>query len=237
MILGEVHDNPEHHRRQAELITRLAPSAVAFEMLTPEQAAVANGTDRRDATLAEALGWAESGWPAWSLYEPVFQAAGDATIYGMALPRDDVSRAVKDGAATVFGPGADRFGLTAALPPAQQAEREAHQQAVHCNALPEFLLPGMVQAQRLRDAVFARTALKALEDTSGPVVVITGTGHARTDWGMPVALKHAAPAVIVVSVGQLEESPEDEAPFDQWLVSEPAPREDPCEGFSMSGDS
>jgi len=37
-LLGEIHDNPEHHVRQAEAIASLAPSAVVFEMLTPEQA-------------------------------------------------------------------------------------------------------------------------------------------------------------------------------------------------------
>jgi uncharacterized iron-regulated protein len=93
------------------------------------------------------------------------------------------------------------------------------------------MLPGMVEAQRLRDAVFARTTLEALADTGGPVVVITGTGHARKDWGMPVALRYAAPEAKVVSLGQLEAPPEDPAPFDLWRVSEPPPRGDPCAEF------
>src|SRR6056297_678930 len=39
VILGEVHDNRAHHEAQAELVARIEPAAVVFEMLTPEQAA------------------------------------------------------------------------------------------------------------------------------------------------------------------------------------------------------
>lgn len=234
VILGEVHDNPAHHRRQAELIAALSPSAVAFEMLSPAQAAIANGTSARDSRLAETLDWAASGWPDWSLYQPVFEALGHTPIYGMAVPRESLNTAVREGAAKAFGDGAAAFGLTAPLPPEQQAAREAHQQVVHCNLLPEALLPGMVAAQRLRDAAFARVAIRALEQTGGPVVVITGTGHARVDWGMPAVLKVAAPGLRVVSLGQLEARPTAVVPYDHWLVADPAPRDDPCEDFAAS---
>jgi uncharacterized iron-regulated protein len=233
IILGEVHDNPQHHRRQAELLTAIAPAAVAFEMLTPAQAATANATAVRDERLAEALDWAGSGWPDWSLYQPVFVAVGNTPVYGMAVPRESLNAAVTGGAASAFGEGAGDFGLTDPLPAAQQSEREAHQQAVHCNALPAAMLPGMVEAQRLRDAAFARTALEAHREAGGPVVVITGSGHARVDWGMPAMLREAAPEMRVVSIGQLEEQPAGAAPYDHWLVSEPAPRPDPCEGFAI----
>lgn len=232
VILGEVHDNPAHHSNQAELITALAPSAVAFEMLSPAQAEIVNDTNDRGDGLREALGWDNSGWPDWSLYQPLFAALADTPVYGMTLPGPEVNRAVSEGAAAVFGEGADLFGLTTPLPAAQQAEREAHQLEVHCDMLPQQLLSGMVQAQRLRDAAFSRTALQALEDTGGPVVVITGSGHARRDWGMPAVLAIAAPEVTVASLGQLEAQPEGAAPFDTWLVAEPAPRDDPCAAFA-----
>jgi uncharacterized iron-regulated protein len=233
VILGEVHDNAEHHRNQARLLRDLRPRAVLFEMLSPQQAEILNAQDDRDEGLREALDWDNSGWPNWSLYQPVFAALGDTPGYGMALPRATVSAAVTDGAAGVFGGDAENFGLTEALDARQQQAREAHQQAVHCNALPPSLLPGMVEAQRLRDAAFARSTLQALRDTGGPVVVITGSGHARTDWGMPVALRYAQPTVRVVSLGQLEEPSDGMPPFDVWLITEPAEREDPCAGFSL----
>ena len=234
IILGEVHDNPKHHENQAALIRELGPSAVAFEMLTPEQAAIANETTARDNSLRDALDWDTSGWPNWSLYQPVFDAVGSTPIYGMALPAESVNRAVREGAAAVFGEDASRFGLTRPPTDAQQRARESHQQASHCNMLPESLLPGMVEAQRLRDAAFARVTLQALEDTGGPVVVITGSGHARTDWGMPAVLLAATSGVSVASLGQFEEEPDGPVPFDTWLVADPAPREDPCAAFAAT---
>lgn len=232
VIIGEVHDNPAHHRRQAELIHDIRPSAVAFEMLTPQQADIANNHPQRDQGLGDALNWEDSGWPDFSLYLPVFEALGSTPIYGMALPRAKVSRAVSEGAAAVFGKDAGKFGLDRPLPEREQRRREQHQQTVHCNMLPPDLLAGMVEAQRLRDASFASVALRALQVHGRPVVVIAGTGHARRDWGIPHALAVAAPEVKVASIGQLEEEPEDSNRFDRWFVSEPVERGDPCEAFA-----
>lgn len=239
VILGEVHDNPGHHRAQARALQALHPAAVAFEMLDPAQAEIVNSIGGDAPDLAERLGWAGSGWPDFALYAPVFAALGTARIYGMALPIDEVRRAMTEGAAAVMGPPAERFGLDRPLPEAEQAALEAEQMQAHCDALPESLLPGMVEAQRLRDAAFAAAALQALQDTGGPVAVITGSGHARTDQGMPAMLRQAAPKVSVLSIGQLEDTSGtvDAAPFDLWLVTPPTPRPDPCAAFAGSGDS
>ena len=45
VFLGEVHDNPEHHLRQAEYLAALAPGAVVWEMLSPDQAAALNALE------------------------------------------------------------------------------------------------------------------------------------------------------------------------------------------------
>lgn len=231
LVLGEMHDNPAHHANQARAVAGLAPSALVFEMLTPEQAAKVTPALRADrAALDEALGWAESGWPDFAMYYPIF-ATSQAAIYGGALPRDEVRRAVQEGAAAVFGEEAAEYGLADPLPADQQQEREELQRQAHCNALPEKLLSGMVEAQRLRDGALARAVVQAMDATGGPVAVITGNGHARRDWGLPAALAHAAPDLALISVGQLEEAPEEDAPYDLWLVTEPAQREDPCAGL------
>ena len=231
VVLGEMHDNPVHHANQAQAVAALAPSAIVFEMLTPEQAAKVTPVLRADrAALEQALGWADTGWPDFAMYHPIFTAS-DAAIYGAALPREQVRRAVGEGAAAVFGEQAAAYGLTDPLPGDQQQEREDLQRDAHCDALPETLLPGMVEAQRLRDAAFARTVAQAVAETGGPVAVITGNGHARRDWGLPAALALAAPGLSLISVGQLEEAPEEGAPYDFWLVTEAAERGDPCAGL------
>lgn len=230
VILGEVHDNPAHHANQARAVAALKPAALVFEMLTPEEAA-RTPADRRDAAaMAAALGWDASGWPDFAMYHPIFLAAPEARVFGGEVERDSARRAVSEGAAVVFGPEAARYGLDQALPPAEQAARDAEQFAAHCEAMPIEMMGGMVEAQRLRDAALARAVVQAMAETGGPVAVIAGSGHARKDWGLPAVLAMAAPELRVLSIGQGEAGPERdaEAPFDLWLVTPPAEREDPC---------
>ncbi|MCV6598316.1 MAG: ChaN family lipoprotein [Mangrovicoccus sp.] len=234
-ILGEVHDNGMHHDNQARALHALAPAAVVFEMLSPGQAQMVNQAPIKDAALGAELGWEAHGWPDFALYLPVFEALGAAQIYGMDLPRDKLREVFGSPLPEVFGEDAARFGLDQPLPEDMQSAREAFQFTAHCDALPEDLLPGMVDAQRLRDAHFARITLQALAETGGPVAVITGSGHARQDWGMPAALALAAPDVTVLSIGQVEEPGQEIPPFDLWLVTAPAEREDPCAAFAKSG--
>jgi uncharacterized iron-regulated protein len=232
VILGEVHDNPVHHENQTLAVVAIVPRALVFEMFGPIAALNATLEARRSPeTLARALRWEEGGWPDFAMYYPIFIAAPDAAIFGGAVPRDDVRQAVSDGAAALFGAGAPLFGLDQPIGEAEQEAREASQQVAHCNALPERILPGMVEAQRLRDAALARAVIAAMAETGGPVVVITGNGHARKDWGMPQALALALPDVSVAVVGQLEVSPDSPPPFDYWLVTKAAEREDPCLAF------
>ena len=236
VILGEVHDNPDHHVWQAEIVAELQPAALVFEMLLPEHGAVVTPELRADPeALAAAVAWAERGWPDFAMYHPIFTAAPSAAIFGAELPRDVVRAALTDGAAAVFGATFEEdpaaFGLDQSLDAEMQAAREALQDAAHCNALPETVLPGMVEAQRLRDAAIARAVIAAHAATGGPVAVITGTGHARTDWGVPAVLALAAPDLSVHSTGQIESEPEDGAPFDKTRVTAPAERDDPCAAF------
>lgn len=231
IILGEVHDNHTHHLNQATAIAALRPAALVFEMFGPDAALAATPAMRASPSrLEQALGWADSGWPDFAMYYPIFVAAPEAAIFGGDIPRDDVRRAVSDGAAQVMGPSASLFGLDQPLDADQQAVREAGQMAAHCDALPEDMLPGMVEAQRLRDAGLARAVIAALAETGGPVAVITGNGHARTDWGMPGMLAQARPDVSVLSIAQFE-TPQDTAPYDHWLVTPTIARDDPCLAF------
>ena len=231
VVLGEVHDNPSHHRNQAQLVAAIRPTALIFEMLTPAQATAAIGVDRTDpVALGNALEWDASGWPDFSMYAPIFAAAPDAVIIGAALPEDQMMSVADKGAAAVFGSDAAAFGLIP-LAPDDQATREAEQAEAHCGALPSEMLAGMVEVQRLRDAHFARVTLEALETYGEKVVLITGSGHARADIGVPAALRSARPDLQVWSLGQFESDPGSDAPFDAVIVTDPVPRPDPCLAF------
>lgn len=230
VILGEFHDNPHHHARQAEIVATIHPKALVFEMLTEAQAAAhVPGADQ--ATLGDAFQWAESGWPDFAMYYPIFAAAPEASVFGAAVPRDAARAAMTEGVVAAFGDEADLFGLNLPLAEDEQAAREAFQMAAHCDALPTEMLPMMVDVQRLRDAELARVSLKAFAETGGPVVVITGNGHARLDWGMGPYIARAAPERTVMAVGQSEDSAPLPGTFDLVLDSPSIERDDPCAVF------
>lgn len=231
VFLGEVHDNPAHHERQADWVAELAPGTLVFEMIAPGVA-----EDLPDATpgdadaLAAALNWAESGWPDFGMYHPIFLAAPEARIRGAAVARSEARALDANPLPKVFGSRADVFGLDRDLPPEEQAAREDLQFAAHCDALPKDFLPMMVAVQRLRDAMLARAALEAHEDGHGPVVVITGNGHARSDWGAP-ALLAGIEGLRVFSLGQSEDDVVPDGRFDLVLGAPPVDRPDPCAAF------
>ena len=232
VFLGEQHDNSGHHAVQAAWVKALQPKALVFEMLTAEQAARAIEPHRDDPKkLADVLGWADAGWPDFAMYYPIFAAVPDAAIYGAGIPSDRVRGLMTQDLSQVAGELTARFALDQPLPPVQQSDREALQKAAHCDALPDQILPMMVNVQRLRDAALADAALTALQDTGGPVVVITGNGHAREDWGAPFLLGQAKADIAVFTLGQGEAGQAPQGGFDTVLDGPVVDRGDPCDAF------
>lgn len=245
VILGEVHDNPTQHARQAWAVAAVAPGGLAFEMVpegSEEGIAVFRAQGGAPGEIGPAIGWQRLGWPDWPLYAQIFEAAPDAYVAGGGVARSDLRRAASQGAAAVYGAGSVAAGLDTPLPAVQQAEAEAEMIASHCNQLPPEHAAAMVESQRLRDARFAAALLRAHQRAGGrAAALITGNGHARTDRGVPLYLARLAPGLDVVSLGQIEvhgdtapPRPGDAAlPFDYVWFSEPAERDDPCAGFRL----
>lgn len=253
VILGEVHDNPAHHEHQADIVTALAPAALAFEMVAPGDEAMLARLRRERApaaVLGAALRWEERGWPDFAMYAPIFSGAAGAEVTGGAVEPGILALAMEEGAAvagrTALGASVVRYGLDGDLDQAVLSEAVAEQVRAHCDAIPEALAERMVAAQRVRDAAFADAVLRAraLAD-GGQVVLIAGKGHARIDRGVPALVERAAPALQVVALAfvELREGIEDwrayagagPAPlYDYLWFTDPAEREDPCIAFRRS---
>lgn len=251
VLLGEIHDNGDHHRVQAWLVDRLGEAgqasgrgAVAFEMITADEAAALEAHARDDAgdaaRLGAALRWEERGWPAWSLYQPIVEAAMGAR---MALVAAGAPRALERevrgrGLAALDDERRRRLALEA-LPEAERSGLEEELYESHCRQLPREALPGMVAVQQLRDAWMADRLLEARTRTGGPVVAIAGRGHTRPDRGIPRYLALRAPGARIASVAMVEVDPRKRAPSDygdarqgDYLVfTGAAPRADPCEAL------
>ena len=211
VLLGERHDQPEHHVHQAAIVRGLAAAGrrptVAFEMLDADQAAALAEFLARSpgdaAALGEAVGWSGSGWPPWSLYRPIADAALAAGLPLAAanLPPKTV-RAVARGDMGALPPALVRaYALDRPAAPATQAAMEAEMRDSHCGKLPESVLPAMVTAQRARDAAMAERLAAADGDGA---VLIAGAGHVRTDRGVPIYLASRAPGAAVASVAFVE---------------------------------
>ena len=225
VILGERHDNPIHHETQAQIVRVLDPAGLAFEMIKRAEEGAANiGRSK----------WVNDSWSNWEDYRQILDAAPAARIAGGGVDRDMLRSSVKQGAAIAWGEEGARYRLLDQLPMDVTEAMVEEQRVAHCDGLPKHMLPGMVEAQQLRDAHFADAALRLVEEGFEPAVLITGNGHARTDRGSPLYLRRAAPEVSVLSIGIVEAEGETDIPYDYVIYTAIHDREDPCEAFLKS---
>ena len=251
VLLGEVHDNPEHHELQLEVLRSLVAQgrmrALAMEQFDREfqpaiDAALAQAAVPADA-VAGAGGFDRKGW-SWPFYAPLVATAVDARlpIVAINLSRQRAREIARLGFAAL-GPGmAEELALERHWTAAQQAIQMREIDEGHCGKMPSSAMPGMVDVQRARDATMADALLRR---AGAGVVVIAGAGHVRNDVGVPMYLSARAPAKRVVSVGFVEvdadlhaigdyvRSPATAFPFDYVWFTTAAKRDDPCVGLVM----
>jgi uncharacterized iron-regulated protein len=213
VLIGERHDNRDHHRLQAQIVQALQrdarrPRAVAFEMIGADrQLELVEYLDRHPgdvAGLGAAVDWESRGWPAWALYEPIARAA---LANGAQIVAADLNEAEKR---AVFGEGAQalrasfvrRTGLDRDLPAALTSDLQDELDEAHCGQASPELLRGMYQVQRARDAMMADRLTAASGKAGG--ILVAGNGHVRNDRGVPWYLARLEPGARTLSIGLLE---------------------------------
>jgi uncharacterized iron-regulated protein len=246
IYLGEMHDNPAHHRIQAAVLAAIvdagARPAVAFEMvpetLQAELDAAVAGEDPPD-EVARSLRWERQGWPDFGMYWPLFELARRHRLPAVAADLDPglARRIGREGLARA---GGDAARLQSALPPDPALDRAIARriQAAHCHLVSEARARTMVEGWHARNVVIARRLVEGLA-RAPRVVVIIGRGH-QTPGGVPDQLRALRPGTrqLVVALGEPgpeagAEAADDGAPGGiRWLVPAP-PRTDPCEGLKQ----
>jgi len=215
VVLGEKHDNRQHHVIQAQLVEQLGRTgeldAVAFEMLPRDTqidvtAHVQNGGDA--AGLADAVRWSELGWGPWTWYGPIADAAlrHGATIVAADISSEDAHAIYQTGFDALDPALVARTGLDQPLDDAERAARVQAMVEAHCGHDLGPMAESMVQVQRARDAMLADRLATLTDDGQG--VLITGNGHAATDQGVPVVLARLEPDAVTISLGLKEVRPE-----------------------------
>jgi len=251
VLLGEKHDNPDHHRLQARVLRGLIAAgrrpAVGFEMFSLDQAeAIAKHLARAPsdaAGLGPAVNWQTSGWPDWAMYQPIAEAALAARLPLVAtnLPLATARKMSRD--RVTLAPSVQRdLGLDRPLSNVMLARIAADIRNSHCGYGSAASVQTMVEVQRARDAQIAQSMIAAA--SLDGAVLVAGAGHVRTDYGIPVYLTAKAPARQVVSIAFVEVAEADSepdkyfsadaegrAPFDYLWFTPRVDDADACEKF------
>ena len=257
ILLGERHDNPDHHLLQAEVLRSLIAvgrrPAVGFEMFGLDDAsAIANHlafAPDDAAGLGAAVNWDKSGWPDWTMYQPIADAALQVKLPIVAtnLPLASAKKMSRDGLSALEPSVRRELGLDRPLSDAVFATMAADIRSSHCGYGSDESLKAMVAVQRARDAQMAQSLIAA----GGPngAILLAGAGHVRNDYAVPVYLAAKAPGKQVISIAFVEvdnqkPAPRDYAqpalkgrlPFDYVWFTPRVDDEDPCEKFRSQFD-
>ncbi len=252
VLLGEIHDNADHHVLQAWVIAQLArrgrKPAIVMEMISSDQDealdAYLKRKDANAAGLGKAIGWEKSGWPQWLMYQPIAEQAfaNDLPIYSANLPRADIREIGKKGFGFFKKDRQKELLLNEPLGEMLEADLRLSIVEGHCNMLPAAATGPMVNVQRVRDALFADKML-ATGGKDG-AVLIAGSGHVRSDRAVPWYLERREPGASI-GVLVLMEASEDKKEIADYAPKFPdgriaadyiwftpmAERDDPCEGL------
>ncbi len=248
VLLGERHDNADHHRLQAWVVSAMIAAghrpAVAFEMIPRDRAGDLDAYLAEGGTavgLGDALDWADSGWPDWSLYRPIAEVAlaNELEIVAADLPVAKRRQISETGAEALPMDLRAAWALERPWPEEMTRSLQEELSRAHCDVAPPEAFAGLAEVQRARDAAMADSLLQALERTD-TAVLIAGAGHTRSDRGVPWFLVARSPALDNLAIAFREVEMGVTAPADYgdhgghdliWFT----PRHDdvdPCEAFA-----
>jgi uncharacterized iron-regulated protein len=255
VLLGEKHDNPDHHRLQARLIDALARAGrrpvVAFEMLSadvaPELAALAANPQATPEEVRAAVRWDASGWPPFELYAVIFEVAlrERLPLATANLPKRTLALVSRSGLEGLAERAREDLALVPPLTTAERAVMAAELRAAHCGHGDAARLERMVDVQSARDAWMA-AALLTVESYpgTGGAVLVAGNEHVRRDRGVPRYVLLRDPDATIASVAFVEVRADATdpraalglaagaaAPYDFVWFTPRSDDRDPCERF------
>lgn len=186
VLVGEQHDNPDHHALQLWLLRQLAAQrpqgSLLMEMLNPDQQAkvdaaqAATRAGQPPADAYQALSW-QANWD-WGIYGPLVTYAlrQPYPLLSANLDRAQIMQIYKQ-RPTLSGEASTTQRVQATL---LDDIRESH-----CGLLPEAQMPAMFAVQQQRDRRMAERLLAA----PTPALLLAGAFHVRKDLGVPLHLQ------------------------------------------------
>lgn len=186
VLVGEQHDNPDHHALQLWLLRELAAQrpqgSLLMEMLNPDQQAkvgaaqAATRAGQPPADPYQALDWQEN-WD-WGVY-------GALVTYALRQPYPLLSANLdRAQIMQIYRQRPTLEGTASTTRQVQDTLLEDVRQS-HCGLIPEAQLPGMLAIQQQRDRRMAERLLAA----PTPALLLAGSFHVRMDLGVPLHLQ------------------------------------------------
>lgn len=180
LIIGEQHDNADHHAVELWLLQALGErrpqGSLLLEMLTPDQQPKVDQVRHAvspPADLPGALAW-QDGWD-WNLYGPIVRFALSQPYPLLAANLDN--KQIRDfyrQPPILQGPRSNAAPVKSTL--LEQISDS------HCGLLPESQMPAMLAVQQQRD----RRMAERLISEPAPSLLLAGAWHARKDVGVPL---------------------------------------------------
>ncbi|WP_043308760.1 ChaN family lipoprotein [Pseudomonas sp. ML96] len=185
VLVGEQHDNPDHHALQLwlsrELSAQRPQGSVLMEMLNPnqqakvEQVQAQTRAGQAPADTFAALAWLPN-WD-WGLYGALvqYQLRQPYPLLSANLDRAEIMQ--------IYGKPPVLQGQASAAKTVQDKLREDIRES-HCGLLPDSQIPSMLAVQQQRD----RRMAERLAAAPQPAMLFAGAFHVRKDLGVPLHL-------------------------------------------------
>jgi len=224
LIIGEQHDNADHHTAQLWLLRSLGEErpqgSLLLEMLTPDQQPRIDQVHQSitpPADLPGALAW-QDGWD-WNLYGPIVRFALTQPYPLLAANLNSAEiRTVYRNPPVLKGQRSNVESVKTVL--LEQISDS------HCGLLPESQMPAMLAVQQQRDRRMAERLLAA----PAPSILLAGAWHARKDVGVPLHVVDLGATETPTVLMLAEQGAEVTATMADYVWYTPAtPKQDYCE--------
>ena len=247
ILLGETHDNIQHHENQAWVIDELArlsfSTSVSFEMIDDTQAEFIAGRDIRTSNdLIKLLNHYKTAWKYEDYYKVLFDSVLQAglEILPANIERKKLHNIIRQKNSEL---SIETKQLMSEVLLTRDMEDSLQKEIIesHCGMIDQETAKPMMNGQRIRDATMALSLLNTDADRR---VLIAGSGHVRNDRGVPVYLssQDKAAKIITIALFEVEQDNVDvtsylvhwdtlKFPFDYVWFTARAVREDPCLTF------
>lgn len=223
VLVGEQHDNPDHHALQHWLLQSLAQrrpqGSLLMEMLEPVQQAKVDSVRMLrplPSDLAQALDW-QPGWD-WTFYAPILR---EAFAQGYPVLAANLDRAEMK---AIYRHPPQLSGVRSNVPAVRAVLLDEVRDG-HCGMLPEQQLPSMLAVQQQRDRRMAQRLLEA----PAPALLLAGGYHVRKDVGVPLHLQDlgSREGTLVLMLAQVGEDVSAEMADVVWYTAA-LPKKDYC---------